>query len=155
MSGKQYLTAEGAVKLKEELEHLTTVKRTELAQRLRSAIEMGDLSENADYIAAKEEQGFLEGKILELTHTLKNAEIISDDLKNGDEVSVGSTVTIQEDDFPTEIYQLVGSKEADPRNGRISNESPIGKALLGQKKGDKVLVETPNGSIQFKIISIE
>ncbi len=149
-----YLTAEGAARLKSELEELKGPKRAELAARLRSAIQMGDLSENADYHKAKEDQAFLEGRIQELEYLLKNAVIIEKNA-NQDVVSIGSHVTIQEGDFPPETYHLVGPTEADPSNGKISHESPIGKALLGHKSGDRVEVETPGGRIDFKILKIE
>jgi transcription elongation factor GreA len=155
MSEEQYLTAEGAERLRTELEQLKGPARQELAERLRSAIEMGDLSENADYHKAKEDQGFLEGRIQELEHLLKYATIIENNNHNSDLVEIGSVVTIQEEDYPPETYNLVGAKEADPRNGRISNESPIGRALIGHKVGEKVPVETPDGTIQFKIVNIE
>lgn len=152
---QSYLTAEGAAKLKQELDHLINTARVELAQRLRSAIQMGDLSENADYSAAKEEQAFLEGRIQELELTLRDAVII-DDLKTDKSiVNIGDSVTIQEEDYPEEVYFLVGPKEADPANGRISHESPIGMALLGHRVGDKVLVKTPNGQLSFIIRKIE
>jgi transcription elongation factor GreA len=155
MGDVSYLTAEGARRLSEELNHLKTNGREDLAKRLRIAIQQGDLSENADYIAAKEEQGFLEGRILELEATLKDARIIDDLKLKKDEVCIGSHVTIKEDGFPEEeTYFLVGPKEADPVNGRISHESPIGKALLGHKKGDKVDIETPGGTIQMTIVKI-
>ncbi len=155
MAEQTYLTAEGAARLKAELEELKGPAREALAQRLRSAIQMGDLSENADYHKAKEDQGFLEGRIQELEHTLRNAVIIDDlPVQNG-EVAIGSHVTIQEEDFPPETYHVVGSKEADPRNGRISNESPIGQALMGAKVGETVTAATPTGKIQFKILKIE
>jgi transcription elongation factor GreA len=149
-----YLTAEGEAKLKAELEELKGPRRQELSVRLRSAIQMGDLSENADYHQAKEDQGFLEGRIQELEHVLRNAVIIQ---KNGskDVVSVGSQVTIQEGSFPTETYHVVGAKEADPRNGKISNESPIGRALMNHKVGEVVEAETPAGKIKLKILKIE
>lgn len=150
-----YLTAEGAKKLKAELEELKGPQREALAARLRDAIQMGDLSENADYHKAKEDQGFLEGRIQELEHVLRNATIIEDKPTNTNEVAVGLHVTIQENGEEPETYHLVGSKEADPRQGRISNESPIGQALLGHKVDDEVLVETPNGAITFKIIKIQ
>jgi transcription elongation factor GreA len=155
MSEEQYLTPEGAEKLKKELEELKGPRREELAKRLRFAIQQGDLSENADYIQAKEEQGFLEGRIQELEYLLHNATIIEE--KNGkwEKVEVGATVTVQEEDFPEETYYLVGAKEADPRNGRISNESPIGKALLGHKVGEFAVAETPNGNVRLKILKIE
>ncbi|MGD9093593.1 MAG: transcription elongation factor GreA [Anaerolineales bacterium] len=149
------MTAEGAERLRTELEQLKGPARQELAERLRSAIEMGDLSENADYHKAKEDQGFLEGRIQELEHLLKYATIIENNNHNSDLVEIGSVVTIQEEDYPPETYNLVGAKEADPRNGRISNESPIGRALIGHKVGEKVPVETPDGTIQFKIVNIE
>lgn len=150
----QYLTKAGKQELQTELERLITIKRPEIARRLKSAIEMGDLSENAEYVATKEEQGFMEGRIQEIEYILANAEII--ETKGGyDIVSIGAKVTIQEDAFPEEVYHLVGSQEADPGNGRISNESPIGRALLGKKVGDTIQVETPGGKINFKILKIE
>ena len=155
MPEQTYLTAEGAARLKAELEELKGPARTALAQRLRSAIQMGDLSENADYHKAKEDQGFLEGRIQELDHLLRNAVIIEDLPVNHDEVVVGSHVTIQEENYDPETYHVVGSKEAEPRKGRISNESPIGSALMGAKVGDTVSAETPNGTIKFKILKIE
>ena len=155
MNEKQiYLTAEGAQKIRTEFEELTGTQRADLAKRLREAIKMGDLSENADYIAAKEEQAFLEGKILELEETLRRAVIIEEDGNKGI-VSVGATVTIAEDGGAHEVYTVVGSKEANPREGQISNQSPIGSALLGKKSGDLVLVETPGGELALRVISIE
>jgi transcription elongation factor GreA len=150
-----YLTSEGAEKLKAELEELKGPKRDEIAKRLRSAIQMGDLSENADYHKAKEDQGFMEGRIQELEYLLKNAKII--DVSEGpmDTVQVGSRVTVREGDYPAETYFLVGATEADPRNGRISNESPIGKVLLGGRVGDEVTAITPGGEIKLKILKIE
>ena len=155
MPEQTYLTAEGAARIKAELEELKGPARDALAQRLRSAIQMGDLSENADYHKAKEDQGFLEGRIQELEYAIRNAVIIDELPINHDEVTVGSHVTIQEEDFPPETYHMVGSKEAEPRKGRISNESPIGRALIGAKVGDTVSAETPNGTIKFKILKIE
>jgi len=155
MNETYYLTKEGEQRLREELEQLEGPARQDLARRLRDAIQMGDLSENADYIAAKEEQGFLEGRIQELKYILGNVTTIEDNGQGHDSVEVGATVTIQESDYPTEVYYVVGSKEADPGNGRISNESPIGKALMGKSVGDLVDVETPGGVIQFKIVNIE
>ena len=149
-----YLTIEGEAKLKAELEELKGPKREEIAKRLRSAIQMGDLSENADYHKAKEDQGFLEGRIQEIEYLLRNVVIIEKNV-NRDFVSVGNHVTIQEGDFPSETYHVVGAKEADPRNGRISNESPIGRALMDHKVGDVVEAETPGGRIRLKILKIE
>ncbi len=152
---KNYLTAEGKEKLQKELEQLQGPEREALSRRLRSAIEMGDLSENADYKAAKEEQGFLEGRIQEIEYTLREA-IIVEKNKNGHTMAeVGAKVTVQEDDYPPETYYLVGSKEADPINGKISNASPIGNALFGKNVGDEVTVDTPNGKIKLKILEIE
>jgi transcription elongation factor GreA len=153
MNQQTYLTPEGEAKLRAELSELTGPRREELAQRLRAAIQMGDLSENADYHKAKEDQAFLEGRIQELEAVLRNAVII--EKTHSDVVTVGSTVTVQEDNYSPETYYLVGAKEADPRNGKISNESPIGKALLDHKVGDVVEAETPGGKIQFKILKIE
>ena len=154
MNNKSYLTAEGAARLKAELEQLKGPARDEIAHRLRSAIHMGDLSENADYHKAKEDQAFLEGRIQELEYLLKNVVIIEENNQNRDTVDLGVKVTIQEEDYPAETYQLVGAKEADPRNGRISNESPIGSALMGARVGDIVEASTPNGVVKFKILRI-
>jgi len=151
---QSYLTPEGEAKLKAELAELTGPRREELSQRLRSAIQMGDLSENADYHKAKEDQGFLEGRIQEIESILRSAVII-EKTTNRDVVSIGSHVTIQEEDYPPETYHLVGPTEADPRNGRISHESPIGRALLDKKVGDVAEAEAPGGKIKFKILKIE
>lgn len=150
----QYLTPEGHARLKAELEELKGPRREELAQRLRSAIQMGDLSENADYHKAKEDQAFLEGRIQEIEAILRNAVIIEKN-NNKEVVSIGCRVTIQEDDFPPETYFLVGPQEADPRNGKISHESPIGRALLDKKVGEIVEADAPGGKIKFKILKIE
>lgn len=155
MTDQPYLTAEGAARLKEELEYLKGPAREEIAQRLRAAIEMGDLSENADYSKAKEDQGFLEGRIQELEYLLYHAVIVDDKAGARDTVEVGARVTVQEEDYPAETYHLVGAKEADPSNGKISNESPIGKALMGHREGDTVTAETPGGKLTLKIIKIE
>ncbi len=155
MGDEQYLTYEGAQSLRAELERLKGPERDELAKRLRSAIQMGDLSENADYHAAKEYQAFLEGKIQELEFVLKNAVIIEEMQNDHGVVAVGTRVTIQEKDYPPETYDIVGAKEADPKNGRISNESPFGAALIGAKEGDLVVAETPGGQVNLKIIKIE
>lgn len=150
---EQYLTPEGEAKLRTELAELTGPKREELAQRLRSAIQMGDLSENADYHKAKEDQSFLEGRIQEIEAILRTATII--EKKQSDFVTVGAQVTIQEEDYDPETFYLVGAKEADPRNGKISNESPFGKALMDHKVGDVVEAETPGGKVKLKILKIE
>ena len=148
-----YLTPEGEKKLRAELAELTGPRREDLAKRLRSAIQMGDLSENADYHKAKEDQAFLEGRIQELEAILRTATIV--EKKQSDIVEVGALVTIQEDDFDPETFYLVGATEADPRNGKISNESPFGKALLEHKVGDVVEAETPSGKVKLKILKIE
>jgi len=148
-----YLTPEGEAKLRAELKELTGPRREELAQRLRSAIQMGDLSENADYHKAKEDQGFLEGRIQEIEKILSTATIV--EKKQSDMVEVGSKVTIQEEDYDPETFDLVGATEADPRNGKISNESPFGKALLGHKADETVEAETPGGKVKLKILKIE
>ncbi len=150
-----YLTAGGAERMQAELENLQTVKRQELAQRLRAAIQQGDLSENADYHAAKEEQAFLEGRIQELEYLLRNAIIIEEVSGIRETVDLGASITVQVDDDDPETYMLVGATEANPRDGRISNESPIGSALLGKKAGEQVEVETPGGVIRIKILKIE
>jgi len=154
MAEPTYLTTEGAARLKAELKELTGPKREELAARLRAAIQMGDLSENADYIKAKEDQGFLEGRIQELEYILGNAVIIEENV-NKEVVGIGSHVTIQEEDFPEETYHLVGPTEADPSKGKISYESPIGQALLEHKVGDTVEAETPGGVLKLKILKID
>ena len=152
---ESFLTSEGAARLRAELEELTTVKRAALAARLRVAIQNGDLSENADYITAKEDQAFLEGRIQELETLFRTATIVSNDHGAPDVVGLGRCVTVQEDGADEETFTLVGPKEADPRAGRISHESPIGQALMGKRVGDTVRAETPGGAIQFKILKIE
>jgi len=154
MSKPNYLTPEGKAKLIAELETLKGPRRDELALRLRSAIQMGDLSENADYHKAKEDQGFLEGRIQEIEAILRNPVIIEKTQARG-VVSIGSFVTIQERDLDPETYHLVGPTEADPRNGKISHESPIGSALMDKKVGDFAEAETPGGKIKFKVVKIE
>lgn len=147
-----YLTAQGLQALKEELEELTTVRRLALAQRLHAAIKQGDLSENADYAAAKEEQGFLEGRILEVQASIRNAVLIEAGGMVDGYVRIGSHVTVLEDgEEESETYHVVGPTEADPRSGKISNESPLGVALLGHKVGDVVRVKAPAGTIAFRI----
>jgi transcription elongation factor GreA len=152
---EHYLTAQGAEKLKEELNQLTTSGREEIAARLKAAIEMGDLSENADYTAAKEAQAFMEGRIQELQYLLSNATIIDDIKKDKSAVSVGDTVTLQESGYPEETWFVVGSQEADPRKGMISHVSPIGRAIIGHKAGEQVKGETPDGAITIKILRID
>jgi transcription elongation factor GreA len=152
---KIYLTKEGKERLQVELDELEGPKREEIAARLKSAIEMGDLSENADYHKAKEDQGFLEGKILEIKHTLNHAIVVDNNNSSNDKVSVGCKVTVQEESFPAETYYLVGSKEADPTQNKISHISPIGKALFDKRVGDTVQIKTPGGDFSLTILSIE
>ncbi len=149
-----YLTEEGAEKLRAELVQLTGPAREAISKRLREAIQMGDLSENADYHKAKEDQGFLEGRIQELQYILKSAIIVSAHDGPREIVEVGARVTVQEEDFEPETYLLVGAKEANPREGKISNESPIGRALLGKRVGERANAQTPAGEISFKILKI-
>ncbi|MCS7009781.1 MAG: transcription elongation factor GreA [Anaerolineales bacterium] len=155
MNTPQYITAEGAQKLKAELERLKGPEREALAKRLREAIQMGDLSENADYHKAKEDQAFLEGRIQELEYILRTAIIIEETDGPKETVSIGARVTVQEDGLEPEVFQIVGAKEADPRAGKISNESPIGRALLNHRVGDTVEVDTPGGKITLTILKIE
>ena len=146
---------EGLEKIQSELEYLKTERRAEISHRLELAIAHGDLSENADYDYAKQEQAFVEGRIKDLEDSLRRAQIIDHDGRN-DKVSVGSTVTLFEEGFEDEeeTYYIVGVHEADPANGRISNESPIGKAILGAKVGQTVKVIAPDGLMRFTIRSI-
>src|SRR5258708_25706603 len=143
MSDQQYLTEEGAAELRRELEDLIKVKRPELAVKLKEAISQGDLSENADYHDAKEQQAFLEGRILYLEALLHSAVIVPDDGKKSSIVNVGVEVTVQEEGEPPETFMIVGAAEESPRAGKISNESPLGGALLGHKLGDKVKFMAP------------
>lgn len=151
------VTKEGLKKLKEELEELKTTRRREVAQRLKDAISYGDLSENSEYEEAKNEQAFVEGRILELERKIKSAKIISEQAasKGGKEANVGSHVSIimkgREDE---QTYTIVGATEANPFENRISNESPIGKALLGKRKGEKISVPTPAGIVQYEISKV-
>ncbi len=153
---KVYLTPEGAEKLRAELDDLVNVKRLALAERLRYAIQQGDLTENADYQTAKEEQAFLEGRIRELESMLLDAVIIEDNQGPKDQVGLGCRVTVTEEgeDEP-ETFVIVGAAESDPANGRISNESPIGQALMERKVGERVRVEAPAGEIVFVIQEID
>jgi transcription elongation factor GreA len=155
MSEVQYLTPEGLKNLENRLKHLTEVRRAEVAERLRRALEEGgDLSENAEYEDAKNEQAFVEGEILRLETILSTAQII-EDAGGSDTVRLGSVVTVNEKGSKEkEVYHVVGSAEANPRDGKISSESPLGKALLGAKVGDKVTVNAPDGQLVFIIKEI-
>lgn len=150
-----YLTPEGLRQIEEELQYLKTVRREEVSIKLETAIKQGDLKENADYHDAKEEQGFIEGRIRQLEDSLRRARVI-ENRGPADVIRVGSTVTVKEvglDD--EETYVIVGAHEADPTRGRISNISPIGSALLGAKKGQTVRAETPAGLIEFQVVAIQ
>jgi transcription elongation factor GreA len=155
MAEQIYLTAEGKEELERELNELLNVRRPELARKLKEAVAEGDLKENADYHDAKEQQAFLEGRIQYLENVLRAATIITNE-GGTDDVRLGSEVTIVEDGTDEEeTYIIVGAAEANPREGKISHESPIGAALLGHKKGDKVRVKTPGGEVVFKVKRIK
>lgn len=149
------MTREAYEELQAELQHKVEVERPRIAARLKAAIELGDLSENADYASAKEDQAFLEGRILELQTKLRGAQIIDESAANGDTVRLGSKVKVQEDgEDDAEVYQIVGQVEANPRNGKISDESPLGRALMGRKIGESVRVKAPAGEIIYQIVDI-
>ncbi len=150
---KNILTYEGLKALEEELHDLKVNRRREVAQKIKEAREQGDLSENAEYDAAKEEQRDIELRIEEIDKILKNAEVVDDDDVDSNVINVGCTVKIKDLEFKEEMeYKIVGSTEANSLKGKISNESPVGKALIGAQKGDTVEVETPAGVIQYKIL---
>ncbi|KMY50891.1 transcription elongation factor GreA [Peribacillus sp. JNUCC 23] len=150
------MTKEGKEKLEQELEYLKAVKRKEVVERIKIARSFGDLSENSEYDSAKEEQAFVEGKITTLENMIRNAKIIVEDSTNSDTVGLGKTVTFVElPDGDEETYSIVGSAEADPFEGKISNDSPIAKSLIGKKFGETVTVNTPGGDISVKIISVK
>ncbi|BCY17076.1 MAG: transcription elongation factor GreA [Chloroflexi bacterium] len=150
-----FLTREGYQKLQEELDFLRTVKRQEIANRLHEAMEGGELIENAEYEAAKNEQAFVEGRIKDLDVLLATARVIDEDAVAADSIQVGTTVTIQEEGGPAEVYTIVGAAESDPAHGKISNESPLGKALINRKAGETVSVEAPDGAFTVAIIKVE
>ena len=152
MNKKYLLTQEGLIKLNEELKHLVNDKRKEVIERIREAVAHGDLSENADYAQAREEQSFIEGRIEEIEDTIKNAEIIHTSQKHNT-VTIGSTIKVKVDAAEKQ-YTIVGSNEANPLEGKISNESLVGRALLGKKVGDKAMVQTPAGEKEYEIMSI-
>jgi len=150
-----YLTAGGVQDLRRELDHLVNVKRPAMAKWLHTAIQQGDLSENADYITAKEEQGFLEGRIQQIEVMLRNAVIIQENVPT-DKVVLGCrVVVVEEDKEEPETFHIVGSAEANPISGKVSNESPIGQALLGYQVGDTITVKAPGGKIVFRIAEIK
>ncbi len=152
---KVVLTYDGLRKMEAELENLKTVRRKEVAEKIKEARGQGDLSENAEYDAAKEEQAEIEARIVVLEKLLRNAEVIDDDEVSRDMISVGSIVKLYDLEFEEEMeYIIVGSAEADPMNGKISNESPVGKGLLGHTVGEVVTVETPSGEVKFRVEDI-
>ena len=152
---KYIMTYEGVKKLESELEFLKTVKRKEITEKIKVALGYGDLSENSEYDEAKNEQAFVEGKISQLENTLRNASVIDENDISSDEVSVGCKVKVYDFEFDEEVtYYIVGSTEADPMNFKISNESPVGSALIGHKVDDEVIAQVPNGTSKFKIIEI-
>lgn len=155
MQKQVILTDEGLKNYEEELELLKTVKRKEIAEKLKEARAQGDLSENAEYDAAKDEQGIIESRIQELEAMLKNVKIIDSSELTNEMVHIGSKIKVHDYDFDEDIdYQIVGASEADPFNGKLSDESPVGMALLGHAVGDVVEVETPNGEVKFEILEI-
>jgi transcription elongation factor GreA len=149
------LTPEGLRKLEEELEHLKTVKRKEIAERIKASKEFGDISENAEYEDAKNEQAFIEGRILQLDQILRNARVVDNHNAPADLITVGATVLVRDLASGEEIrYTIVGSAEADPDQDRISNESPVGRALLGRRPGDTVDVTVPAGKLRYRVLKI-
>lgn len=154
MSQNLILTESGIQKLREELETLTKVRRKEVAQKIKEAKEQGDLSENAEYSAAKEEQGLIEARIAELEHSIKTADVVENGHATKGKVSLSSKVTIATEAGKIQ-YEIVGTNEADPLNKKISNESPLGQALMGKKPGDTVEYATPAGRIQASIEKVE
>jgi transcription elongation factor greA len=156
MTNEVILTAKGYKALEQRLEELKMFKRGEVAEKIKIAREFGDISENAEYDAAKDEQAMIEGEILEIEQKLKMAVVISDDAVNSDKVVLGSTVVLHDYEFDEDVtYTIVGTSEADPKKSLISNESPMGEGLLGKKKGDIVEINAPAGIIKVKIISIK
>jgi transcription elongation factor GreA len=156
MAKDVFLTPAGYKELEDRLEHLKVVSRREVAEKIKIAREFGDISENAEYDAAKEEQAMVEGEILEIEQKLRTAKIINEDDLDTNFVNVGCTVKLYDFEFDEEItYKIVGTTEADPENNRISNESPVGRALLGKHKNTVITVETPGGKSKFKIVEIK
>ncbi|MCD7033008.1 transcription elongation factor GreA [Metabacillus sp. GX 13764] len=150
------MTEEGKQKLEQELEYLKTVRRKEVVERIKVARSFGDLSENSEYDSAKEEQAFVEGRVTTLENMIRNAKIIQEDEGSTGQVSLGKTVTFQElPNGDEESYTIVGSAEADPFEGKISNDSPIARSLMGKGVGDEVSVQTPGGEMQVKIVNIK
>ncbi len=150
-----YLTREGRDRLQAEVDELIRVTRMEIAKRIQQAKDLGDLSENAEYEAAKNEQAFVEGRIREVQHQLSNAQLIDESVNGEKTVRIGSSVTVREDDGEEMTYTIVGSAEARPGEGRISNESPVGAALIGKHARQKVTVQTPAGPMKLLVVKIK
>lgn len=155
MDNQTFITQGGLKHLEEELKELKTTKRREIADRIQAAKELGDLSENAEYHEAKEMQAFNEGKVAELEHLVKNAQVIKKGASSGGVVTVGSTIDVKTADGKTMTFTIMGSQEADPSKGMISNASPLGKTFLGHKKGETVSVTTPRAIQEFMIVSVK
>lgn len=151
---KTYITKEGLQKLMEELDYLKSVKRLEIAERIREAKELGDLSENAEYTEAKETQAFNEGRVLELEAILRNVTVIEAKVSS-DKIIIGSTIEVKNQQGAKQKFTIVGTNEIDPSNGKISNESPMGQSFLNKKIGDKVAIEAPRGRIEYEILAIK
>ncbi len=156
MDREVILTEEGYKKLREEIEHLSTHKRREVAERIKVAREFGDISENSEYDDAKNEQAQIESRIQQLEQKLRNARVVDTEHLDNQSVSIGHRVTLKNTQSKETVeYSIVGSAEADPRNRRLSNESPVGKAILGRKKGEKVTIPAPRGVIEYQIVKIQ
>ncbi len=156
MEKKNIMTYEGLKKLEDELEELKVVKRKEVSQKIKEAREQGDLSENAEYDAAKDEQRDIEARIEQIEKILKNAEVVVEEEVDLEKISIGCKVRILDEEFDEELeYKIVGSTEANSLKGKISNESPVGKALIGRKVGDEVTVETQVGELKYKVLEIQ
>lgn len=156
MAKETVLTSEGLAKLEQELENLKTVKRREVADKIKVAISFGDLSENSEYDEAKNEQGKLYSRMAELDEILSNYVVIEEEEDGGDYIRMGSSVTVLDKEFgEEETYKIVGSQEADPMKGTISEDSPFGKALLGKNAGDEITVDAPAGPVEYKILKVE
>jgi len=153
---KHYMTAEGKEKLEQELEYLKTDRRKQVVERIKVARSFGDLSENSEYDAAKDEQAFVEARIQQLEQIIRNSVVVEDDADNPDVVNIGKSVTFVElPDGEEESYTIVGSAESDPFEGKISNDSPMGRSLIGKKVGDEVTVPTPGGDLRVKIVTVK
>lgn len=151
----KYITPEGKKQLEEKLNYLKTVKRVEVVKKIGQAREFGDLSENSEYDAAKDEQAVVEGQIADIENTLLNAIVVKKSAIDTSKVGVGTTVKLYDEEFDEEVeYKIVGSDESDPKKGLISHESPVGSALMGHKEGEMVVARTPNGEVRYKILSI-